>query len=143
MSLTSKLFYAVSALVLFHSGFSSYEFHHLLKLNPPHNAQSASVITDLPKDIKYEVYVGLLLFILGVFTSFEKLQYLPIENNDGMIISQGNYLKEIALNKATNVNNLVGSNPNGEVIFSPSFVDVHAKRKITREWASNNEKKEK
>lgn len=97
----------------------------------------------MPKDIKYETYAGLVLFVLAVFTSFEKLQYLPIESNDGMIISEGNYLKEIALNKATNVDNLIGSNPNGEIVFTPSFVDVHAKRKLSREWASNNEKKEK
>ncbi|KOG98863.1 ER membrane protein complex subunit 5 [Saccharomyces pastorianus] len=141
MTLVSKLLYAVSTLVLLHSGFSSYEFHHLLKLKSLNNAQT--VIHELPKDIKYETYAGLLLFVLAVFTSFKKLQYLPIESNDGMIISEGNYLKEIALNKATNVDNLIGSNPNGEIVFTPSFVDVHAKRKLSREWASNNEKKEK
>ncbi|AJP39439.1 ER membrane protein complex subunit 5 [Saccharomyces cerevisiae] len=141
MSFVSKLLYTVSALVLFHSGFSSYEFHHLLKLNSLNNAQGA--ISKLPKDIMYETYAGLILFVLAVFTSFEKLQYLPIESNDGKIISQGNYLKEIALNKATNVDNLIGSNPNGEIIFTPSFVDVHMKRKICREWASNTVKKEK
>ena len=77
MSFVSKLLYAVATLVLFHSGFSSYEFHHLLKLNSLNNTQG--VISELPKDIKYETYAGLLLFVLAVFTSFEKLQYLPIE----------------------------------------------------------------
>ncbi|CAI4064773.1 hypothetical protein SKDZ_09G1350 [Saccharomyces kudriavzevii ZP591] len=141
MTFVSKFLYAVSSLVLFHSGFSSYEFHHLLKLD---SLKSSHFFwSKLPRDIKYETYAGLLLFVLAVFTSFEKLQYLPIHSDHGMIISQGNYLKEIALNKATNVDNLVGSNPNGDIIFSPSFVDIHAKRKLSREWASNNEKKEK
>lgn len=126
---------------LFHSGFSSYEFHQLKK----QLAAGSSVAIDqisLPKDIRLEVLSGLILFTFSVFMSFGKLTYLPLSGKP-VLLSQHEYLKEIDMNRATMTNNLIGSDPYGEITYTPNFVDVHAKRKELKQWLNDRESHDK
>ena len=137
MSLLSRVLIVISILQLFHAGFSSSEFHVLLKTH----LQNSSVTVDssLPLDIKLEVVMSLVLFTLGIFISFEKLEYYPIRG-DKSVIKTSHYLRDIEFQKAVNVNNLVGSDPNGEVTYTPNLVDVCKKRQEYKDWEINNSK---
>lgn len=137
MSLLTKLLYIVSIIQILHSGFSSYEFHQLLK-NTNYREQYS-----LPKDIQLECYMGLFLFILTSFLSFKKLQYYPIRpsvDNRLKLLTTDQYLKDISLSKANNIHNLIGDDPNGEITFTPNFVDLQRKRKEISDWLNDNSK---
>lgn len=136
MSLFSKLLLVISLLLISHSGFSSYEFHQLLKRG---TAQSPSgVSSQIPRDIVYENLIGVALFVLSAFFSFEKLSYYPLLGPK-IALTQGQYLEDIGMDKATNVDNLIGNDPSGAINHTPSFVDVIAKREQTRQWASKKD----
>lgn len=126
MGLISKLLLVLSIVLIGHSGFSSHEFHQLLKRG---TRESSSQI---PKDIKYETITGLVLFVLSAFLSFEKLSYYPLVGPKKSL-TQGQYLEDIAMSKATNVDNLIGSDPAGAVNYTPSFVDIINKREQVRQ----------
>lgn len=53
-------------------------------------------------------------------------------------IIKGEYLQDISLSKATDVDNLIGSNPTGEVSYTPNFIDIHEKRKSVKQWIAKN-----
>lgn len=137
MTFFIKILYIVSVLQVLHSGFSSYEFHQLVKNTNYKDHYS------LPKDIQLECYIGLALFILTSFLSFTKLQYYPIKpsiNNKLRLLTTDQYLKDISLSRANNVHNLIGNDPNGEVTFTPNFVDLQRKRKEISDWLADNSK---
>lgn len=137
MSLLTKLLYIVSIIQILHSGFSSYEFHQLAKNTTYREHYS------LPKDIQLECYMGLFLFILTSFLSFKKLQYYPIRpsvDNRLKLLTTDQYLKDISLSKANNIHNLIGDDPNGEITFTPNFVDLQRKRKEISNWLNDNSK---
>lgn len=121
MGLTSNILYLISTFQFLHAGFSSYEYYQLMKNLPDVGKNTA------PKDIKYETYCALILVILATFLSFNKLEFYPLKG-EKKLLSQNEYLKDISLNKATNVDNLMGNDPTGEVTYTPSFIDIHAKR---------------
>ena len=124
MGLISKLLLVLSIVLIGHSGFSSHEFHQLLK----RGARESS--SQIPKDIKYETITGLVLFVLSAFLSFEKLSYYPLVGPKKSL-TQGQYLEDIAMSKATNVDNLI--DPAGAVNYTPSFVDIINKREQVRQ----------
>lgn len=137
MSLLTKLLYIVSIIQILHSGFSSYEFHQFAKNTTYREHYS------LPKDIQLECYMGLFLFILTSFLSFKKLQYYPIRpsvDNRLKLLTTDQYLKDISLSKANNIHNLIGDDPNGEITFTPNFVDLQRKRKEISNWLNDNSK---
>lgn len=136
MGLISKLLLVLSVVLMAHSGFSSYEFHQLSKrgLRELPSELSAQV----PKDIIYETVAGLGLFLLSTFLSFEKLSYYPLLGPK-KALTQGQYLEDITMRKATNVDNLIGSDPAGAVDYTPSFVDVIDKRAQVRQWAAKKD----
>lgn len=138
MGLVSKLLLVISVILISHSGFSSYEFHQLLKGVP--KDQASGLVLALPNDIKYETLTGLGIFVISVFLSFDKLTYYPLEGSK-KLLTQGQYLLDIEMSKATNVDNLIGSDPSGPVTYTPNFVDIHEKRKQAKEWSLENEKK--
>lgn len=133
MSIISKVLQTFSLLQLLHAGFSSYEFNQIVK-------KGVSTSTKLPLDIKFEVVCALVLFALGSLLSFETLQYYPVRG-EKKIVGPKQYLADIKLNKATNIDNLVGCDPNGEVSYTPSFVDVKAKRDEVQKWMNETQKK--
>ncbi|AMD20631.1 HDL113Cp [Eremothecium sinecaudum] len=133
MSLISSLLFIISSFQLFHSGFSSFEFHQLKK--QPHMYNGLQKEIRLPIDIQLEVITGLILFTLAVFLSFDKLEYLTLRG-PRKLLSQNQYLSEIQMTAATKKDNLIGSDAYGEFTFMPSFVDIHAKRKEIREYIS-------
>ncbi|CCF55697.1 hypothetical protein KAFR_0A02610 [Kazachstania africana CBS 2517] len=133
MSLLSTVTFYVSLLLIGHAGFSSFEFHQLAKKINISDPQ-------LPRDIKYESYLGLILFIISAFLAFTKLTYLPLRYDNQstkQVLSQGQYLKETPFNKATNVDNMIGNDANGEVNFMTSFIDISAKRAQFKKSLSN------
>ena len=137
MLFLTKILYIVSILQILHSAFSSYEFHQLVKNTTYQEHYS------LPRDIQLECYMGLVLFILAPFLSFTKLQYYPIRpsiNNGLKLLTTDQYLKDISLSRANNVHNLIGDDPNGEVTFTPNFVDLQKKRKEISDWLTENSK---
>lgn len=95
----------------------------------------------LPKDIQYEAIAGIILFITAIFFSFKKLTYFPLQG-PRKLITLDQYLQEIRMNKATNVDNLIGNDPYGEVNYTPNFINIHSKRAETRRWLEQNDKKE-
>ncbi|CAL9730106.1 ER membrane protein complex subunit 5 [Monosporozyma unispora] len=138
MSIITTVLYTISILQILHSGFSSFEFHQLTK-----NMDSTTY--PIPKDIQLECYMGLVVFILTSFLSFKKLEYYPVKpskENKLKLLSTGQYLKDISLSKANNVHNLIGNDPNGEVTFAPSFVDIQKKREEIALWLKDNTKEE-
>ncbi|QLL32279.1 hypothetical protein HG536_0C04480 [Torulaspora globosa] len=135
MGLISKLLLIVSIVLIGHSGFSSYEFHQIVKFSK--NGASESSIR-IPKDILYETIAGLVIFVLSSFLSFEKLSYLPLLGPK-KLLTQGQYLLDIEMSKATNVDNLIGSDPAGAVNFTPNFVDIIAKRSQVKEWEAKKD----
>lgn len=135
MGLISKLLLIVSIVLIGHSGFSSYEFHHIVKSSK--SSASGSSIR-IPKDILYETIVGLAIFVLSSFLSFEKLSYVPLLGPK-KLLTQGQYLLDIEMSKATNVDNLIGSDPAGAVNFTPNFVDIIAKRAQVKEWEAKKD----
>ncbi|GAV54185.1 hypothetical protein ZYGR_0AK06870 [Zygosaccharomyces rouxii] len=139
MAFLSTILFLFSSVLIFHSGFSSHEFHQLLK-NLPQDSPSY-VGRQLPKDIQYEAITGIITFIIAVFLSFKKLSYYPLQGPK-KLITLNQYLQEIRMNKATTVDNLIGNDPYGEVNHTPNFVDIHAKREETRRWLEQNDKKE-
>lgn len=140
MGLTSKLLFLLSIVLLSHSGFSSYEFHQSLK-NATRESSSSALSIQLPKDIVYETVLGLLIYVLSSFLGFEKLNYYPLLG-PRKLLTQGQYLQDIEMSKATNVDNLIGSDPAGAVDYTPNFVDIHEKRKQVKQWLADNTKKD-
>ncbi|CCE62296.1 hypothetical protein TPHA_0C01400 [Tetrapisispora phaffii CBS 4417] len=134
MGSLSKGLIVVSLLQLFHAGFSSSEFQQLLKTQQLHKYLNEA---GLPLDIKLEVFMGLIIFVIGIFLSFEKLQFQPIELTRPTVIT-GEYLSDIRYRKATNVENLTGSNLEGQIIYTSNLTDVHQKRKECRDWMNEN-----
>ncbi|GCE98010.1 hypothetical protein ZYGM_004520 [Zygosaccharomyces mellis] len=139
MTFLSTILILFSSVLLLHSGFSSHEFHQLLK-NLPQNSPSY-VNRQLPKDIQYEAITGIILFTTAIFLSFKKLTYFPLQG-PRKLITLDQYLQEIRMNKATNIDNLIGNDPYGEVNYTPNFINIHAKRAETRSWLEQNDKKE-
>ncbi|EDO16154.1 hypothetical protein Kpol_1070p37, partial [Vanderwaltozyma polyspora DSM 70294] len=70
MSVLSKVFVVVAIIQLMHSGFSSSEFHRLVRSQSINSSRYVGVT--LPLDIKLEAYIGMILFTIGIFMSFEK-----------------------------------------------------------------------
>ncbi|CCD22434.1 Emc5p NDAI_0A02760 [Naumovozyma dairenensis CBS 421] len=146
MSIVSKGLLIIAIFQLLHSGFSSYEFHQILKnisSTNDHMNNAAIESLSLPKDIVYEAISASILFALSMFFSLEKPEYLPIRNIDGsekkLKPLKGDYLKEIALNKSTNTDNLIGAITTGEISYTPSFINIHEKRRIVKQWILENE----
>ncbi|CAB4255741.1 similar to Saccharomyces cerevisiae YIL027C KRE27 Member of a transmembrane complex required for efficient folding of proteins in the ER [Maudiozyma barnettii] len=134
MSLISKILQFIAIIIILHSGFSSYEFNQTSKHLSQNDILNSIV---LPIDIKYEAIAGLLLFIISVFVSFEKIEYYSLRRQEGHSIetlSQGQYLKYITLNKATDRDNMINSDPTGDVSYTPNMVHIHEKRKLMRDW---------
>ncbi|CAR28191.1 hypothetical protein ZYGR_0N06830 [Zygosaccharomyces rouxii] len=139
MALLSTILILFSSALILHSGFSSHEFHQLLKSLPQ---DSHSYLGhQLPKDIQYEAIAGIITFTIAVFFSFKKLTYYPLQGPQ-KLITLNHYLHEIRMNKATNVDNLIGNDPYGEINHTPNFIDIHAKREETKRWLEQNDKKE-
>lgn len=136
MGLQSQLFFVLSIVLIGHSGFSSYEFHQLLKKSTTDTTPELPV--QIPKDIVYEAIVGLIVFILSSFLSFEKLTYFPLVGPK-KLLTQGQYLQDIEMSKATNVDNLIGSDPAGAVNYTPNFVDIMEKRSQVKDWEAKKD----
>lgn len=134
MTYLSSLLLIISILQLIHSGFSSYEFHQFKKDAITLNGNQASSIK-MPLDIQIEAMVGLFLFTISIFLSFQKLKYYPMQSNL-KILTQNMFLQEINMNKATTVDNLIGNDPFGQIIYCPNFVNVHEKRRTVQEYLS-------
>lgn len=131
MSLFSKSLFLLAWLKLIHSGFSSYEFHRVSKQLVLDNPDA--VLPKLPLDIKLEAISGLVFFILAEFIGNSVLRYLTIRGEE-RIIDTHEYLKPVSMNKASNINVLLNSDPYGEINYHPSFVDIQAKRKEMKEF---------
>lgn len=131
MSLFSKSLFLLAWLKLIHSGFSSYEFHTVSKQLVLDNPDA--VLPKLPLDIKLEAISGLVFFILAEFIGNSVLRYLTIRGEE-RIIDTHEYLKPVSMNKASNINVLLNSDPYGEINYHPSFVDIQAKRKEMKEF---------
>lgn len=136
MGLVSKLLLILSIVLLGHSCFSTYEFHQLVTSSTSKAKLGQSI--PLPKDILYETIAALIIFVLGSFLSFEKLSYLPLVGPK-KLLTQGQYLQDIEMSKATNVDNLIGSDPAGAVNYTPSFVDIIEKRSQAKEWEAKKD----
>lgn len=131
MSLFSKSLFLLAWLQLIHSGFSSYEFHRVSKQLVLDNPDA--VLPKLPLDIKLEAISGLVFFILAEFIGNSVLRFLTIRGEE-RIIDTHEYLKPVSMNKASNINVLLNSDPYGEINYHPSFVDIQAKRKEMKEF---------
>lgn len=139
MAFLSIVLIAFSSLLLMHAGFSSHEFHQLLKNLPQDSAPPLG--RQLPKDIQYEALVAISIFTLAIFLSFKKLRFYPLQGPQKMI-TLDRYLQDIRMNKATNVDNLIGNDSYGEINNAANFVDIHDKREQTKKWLQQNGKKE-
>lgn len=131
MSILSKSFYFIAWIQIIHSGVSSYEFHQIVKHIILENPDAKT--PGLPDDVKLEALCGLLFFILGTFISQSKLKYLSIRGEE-RIMETDEYLKPIELNKASSTDVVINNDPYGEINYLPSFVDIHAKRKLFKEY---------
>ncbi|KAL6949079.1 hypothetical protein ACO0QE_001567 [Hanseniaspora vineae] len=138
MAILSKIIITVALMQLLHSGYSIYEFN---EINKRMGSAVIGTNANLPLDIKYEVYSALVLFILGVFCSFDKITYTPFSSTHTK--NTGEYLQPIAMNKATTIDNLQELDPYGMVNNTPYIVDIIAKRKAYSEWEKSKNSKKK
>lgn len=139
MDILSKILILIASALILHSGFSSHEFHQLIKSIPQDSLTQGD--RQLPKNIQYEAVAGIITFTIAIFSSFRKLRFYPLQGPHNLI-TLNQYLKEVHMNKATNIDNLIGNDPYGEINHTPNFVNVHAKREETKRWLEQNNKKE-
>lgn len=92
-----------------------------------------AILPNLPKDIVFETIFGLALFWLATMLSYEKIQFLTVRGGD-KVINTNDYLQPIAINKASNIDILTGSDPFGEINYHPSFLNIHLKREEMKEY---------
>ncbi|CCK71697.1 Emc5p KNAG_0H02820 [Huiozyma naganishii CBS 8797] len=123
MGFISRLVYFVSVLLLLHAAFSSFEYHQLMK----NAAQDTARTPPVPRDIVYETYAALALFITATILSHNKLTYYNLFTLKR--VSQDEYLRDTALRRATTVDNMIGNDPAAEVTHTPNLADIMSKRK--------------
>lgn len=124
----SKLLYIVGSIFLLHAGYSSFEFHQLLK-----TTHHSSTDSSLPSDIIIEVLVGIVVLIAGSLSSIEIPNFLSVDNE--VIHPDHKYLKPIEMSKATAEFEKLKINPFAELETRIEFLDIVNKRKEYAQWS--------
>ncbi|KAL6944170.1 hypothetical protein ACO0OE_004077 [Hanseniaspora uvarum] len=78
MSALSKILLIVGLLQIIHSGYSIHQFNSISKLVNTSNITSQLY---LPFDVKAEVYSGLIIAIISILLSFDKIEYIKLAEN--------------------------------------------------------------
>ncbi|KKA02141.1 ER membrane protein complex subunit 5 [Hanseniaspora uvarum DSM 2768] len=78
MSALSKILLIVGLLQIIHSGYSIHQFNSISKLVNTSNITSQLY---LPFDVKAEVYSGLIITIISILLSFDKIEYIKLSEN--------------------------------------------------------------
>lgn len=78
MSALSKILLIVGLLQIIHSGYSIHQFNSISKLVNTSNITSQLY---LPFDVKAEVYSGLIITIISILLSFDKIEYIKLAEN--------------------------------------------------------------
>lgn len=123
--------YITGLLLLLHAGYSSFEFHQLLKTTHHMNLQN----NNLPIDIVVEVILGIIIVISGSISSISNPDFLSIDNE--LVKPQSKYLKQINMKDATSEFEKLQINPFEELESRVEFIDIIKKRKQYREWSTS------
>lgn len=134
MSIFSKLLGFIGTIQLLHAGFSSYEFHQLLKTI---ELEQHDTIIKLPNDIKLEVLISFILIVISTFLSLNKITFYTLNDEK---ISTNNYLQNIKYSKFTNIENLKGSSDSGLFYNTPFLLDIVAKRNEINDYLNKEDK---
>ncbi|KAG7662817.1 uncharacterized protein J8A68_003671 [[Candida] subhashii] len=118
------LYYTIGLLLLFHSGYSSFEFHKLTTIS--HHS------TSLPYDIIIESIVGIIIIIIGSIISIENQPFLTIDNE--VVSSDAKYLKFIEMKQSVQLSEKVGINDYEELNSRLPFVNIIKKRQEYHDW---------
>ena len=78
MALLSKILLVVGLLQIVHSGYSIHQFNSITKLASISNITSQLY---LPLDVKIEVYSGLIITIISILLSIDKVEYMKLSEN--------------------------------------------------------------
>ena len=78
MALLSKILLVVGLLQIVHSGYSIHQFNSITKLASTSNITSQLY---LPLDVKIEVYSGLIITIISILLSIDKVEYMKLSEN--------------------------------------------------------------
>jgi hypothetical protein len=78
MSALSKILLIVGLLQIVHSGYSIHQFNSISKLVNTSNITSQLY---LPFDVKAEIYSGLIITIISILLSFDKIEYIKLSEN--------------------------------------------------------------
>lgn len=78
MSVLSKILLVVGLLQIVHSGYSIHQFNSITKLVNTSNITSQLY---LPLDVKVEVYSGLIITIISILLSIDKVEYIKLSEN--------------------------------------------------------------
>lgn len=78
MAILSKALLVIGILQIIHAGYSIHHFNSVSKLVSTNDITSKLY---LPFDVKVEVYSGLLISILSILLSFDKVEYMQLKDN--------------------------------------------------------------
>ncbi|KAL7666617.1 ER membrane protein complex subunit 5 [[Candida] zeylanoides] len=138
----SRLAYILGCAILAHAGYSSFEFHQLLKATH-HNAAPpaglASILlgssNSLPSDIVLETLIGVVVLVYGAISSIQTPAFLNLE--DKVIEPTFKYLKPIEMKTATLEFEQLKINPFASLETRVEFIDIVKKRQEYRDWSSD------
>ncbi|OBA25582.1 hypothetical protein HANVADRAFT_53828 [Hanseniaspora valbyensis NRRL Y-1626] len=100
MSILSKALLLVGILQLIHAGYSLHEFNRILKLSP-----AAALHLSLPADVKLEVFSGMIISIISILFSFNKIEYIALKDTENKIATLNQRLLPIKANLSNGVLN--------------------------------------
>ncbi|CAK7896385.1 ER membrane protein complex subunit 5 [[Candida] anglica] len=123
----SSIFYIIGSTLLLHAGYSSFEFHSLIKARHDNLA--------LPTDIILEVICGILILIAGSINSTKNTPFLSASGK--LINPTDTHLKNIDFRKATNEFQQIEVNPYEDLDSRLEFINVKEKRAEYKKWVQN------
>lgn len=122
----SPVLYFFGSLIFVHAGYSSFEFHQLLKTHVEYSYLS------LPTEIIVEILIGLFVFIIGSIIAIENQPRLAVDNK--IVQPDDKYLRQIEMRKTTREFEKIGISEFQEYDTRVDFIDIRQKRKEHSEW---------
>lgn len=126
------LAFLIGGILLIHAGYSSYEFHSILK----------SASSTVPLDIMLEAVVAILIINYGAIQSIRNKPRLGL-GHDKLVEPTHAFMRPIKLSEATGSINKLGISEYEELDTRADFVDVRKKRKEFAEWVKNGKETKK
>ena len=126
----SRILYFGGLVLMLHTGYSSYELHHVLKSSNIHEFT-------LPIDLIIEVVLALGLILGGAMNSLVDQPILSSEKR--LIVPENKYLRHIDTRIATREIEKAGMNEYVMLETRVDFIDIKAKRKEFSQYIARKE----